>query len=161
MQLEMNHVLFATDLGPRGPEIFRYAASLAMRYDAALHVLHVLEKPRAMRHSAYRHFISDELVEDWREDVHDEVAETIRGRLEKFCLSSLTPPERERVRIETIRALDGHPARVILAEARRIPVDCIVVGSNRYSALGEIVVGSVAHALTLRSDIPVLLVPLR
>jgi len=55
----------------------------------------------------------------------------------------------------------GQPAEAIIKEAKRVNADVIVMGSHGHSAFGEMLLGSVAHKVTQRSPVPVLLVPVR
>ncbi|MFP5407275.1 MAG: universal stress protein, partial [Gammaproteobacteria bacterium] len=57
------------------------------------------------------------------------------------------------------RALTGEPAPRLLAEAEALSVDLIVIGSRGHSALEEMFLGSVAHTVSMKSRVPVLLVP--
>lgn len=63
--------------------------------------------------------------------------------------------------VRDIRVLAGHPAEVILKQAKKERADVIVMGSHGHTAFGEMLLGSVAHKVTQRSEIPVLLVPAR
>jgi nucleotide-binding universal stress UspA family protein len=38
--------------------------------------------------------------------------------------------------------------------------DVIVMGSRGHSTIGELLLGSVAHKVTMKADIPVMLVPI-
>jgi nucleotide-binding universal stress UspA family protein len=159
MQLVMERILYATDLGPRGPEVFRYALSLAEHYGAEIHIVHVVELPRAIRNATYQRFMSEDPLESWREGRQREVIETIQTRLERFCQSAMDADTACRARVADISVLEGPPARTILRRADDIDAHCIVVGSRRYSPLGEMVIGSVARKLTSRSRRPIFLVP--
>ena len=150
--------LLATDLGPRGPDVLRCAASLAHRLNARLHVVHVIEPL-----SEFAQFwISTTLPEEVRRAHHAEtyasVREALQQRLDTFCRETLED-HAERL-IADIQILEGPPARVILAEARRINADLIVMGSHGHSAIGEAMLGSVAHQVTMKATVPVLLVPI-
>ena len=52
----------------------------------------------------------------------------------------------------------GRPDQAILAEARRIRADAIVMGSHGHTSVGELLLGSTAHRVVQRAMIPVLLV---
>lgn len=55
------------------------------------------------------------------------------------------------------KTLDGDPAEAILDAAARINADLIVMGSHGFSAMGELVMGSVSHAVTLGTGLPCLI----
>ena len=48
----------------------------------------------------------------------------------------------------------------VLSEQKRLAADLIVLGSHGHTALGEMLIGSVAHKVTVKSPVPVLLVPI-
>lgn len=160
MHYTIKNILFATDLGPRGPEIFRCAASLAERYGADIHIVHAVEPPQMFRDSLVNRYVSPGPLESFKERGYAEALMEIESRLEKFCRTSLEAEDCCHARVAGIRVLEGAPAQTILREADRVNADCVVLGSNRYSALGEMVVGSVARKVTLKSRRPVFLVPI-
>lgn len=55
----------------------------------------------------------------------------------------------------------GHAARVVVDEARRLQVDLIVVGSHGHGLLFDALVGSVSAGILRHSPVPVLVVPVR
>ncbi|WP_449191411.1 universal stress protein, partial [Thauera sp.] len=62
--------------------------------------------------------------------------------------------------LTSVRALEGEPARQILDMAKHTLADMIVMGSRGHSAIGELLIGSVAHKVTMKADVPVVLVPI-
>ena len=62
--------------------------------------------------------------------------------------------------IADIQIIEGSPARSILEEAQRVNADMIVLGSHGHSAIGEVMLGSVAHKIAMKATVPVLLVPI-
>src|SRR5574337_621431 len=63
--------------------------------------------------------------------------------------------------IGSVQVLEGYPAETVLAEAERLGADLIVLGSHGHSALGEMLIGSVAHRVSAVATVPVLLVPIK
>ena len=43
MEFDIRTILYATDLGPKGPEVANHAVSLARRFEARIHAIHVTE----------------------------------------------------------------------------------------------------------------------
>ena len=58
----------------------------------------------------------------------------------------------------TTRLAQGRPAPALMAVAREVDADMIVVGSHGYSAYTEIL-GSVSHELVRKSTVPVMVIP--
>ena len=159
MQYIISSLLYATDLGPRGPEVFRYATSLAEHYGSRIHLLHVIEPPQVFRESLADRYLSTEAAAALKEWGHDEARTELEARLERFSQSVMAAEKANRASVADIRVLSGSPAQVILDEARRIKADCIVLGSNHHSAFEGMVIGSVARKVTMASPYPVFLVP--
>jgi nucleotide-binding universal stress UspA family protein len=159
MSFKIDRILYATDLGPRGPDVFRCALSLAERYCADIHILHVIEEPSIIRNNIAERYISASVMEGYRESTFKDTIDKITQRLEQFSRSAIESSESEQVRGVEVRVMTGRPGRVILAEADRIDADCIVLGSHRYSGVNDMIIGSVARKVTLRSRRPVFLFP--
>ena len=73
-------------------------------------------------------------------------------------LSELTA--RAECAIASVRALEGDASRRILDVDKHVLADVIVMGSRGHSTIGELLLGSVAHKVTMKADIPVMLVPI-
>ena len=159
MAFKINRLLYATDLGPRGPDVFRCAVSLAEQYGADIHIVHVIEEPSILRNNIAERYISSSVLSTYRESTFDEAVDEIKRRMEQFSRSTLESEEAVYARVAEIRVLTGRPGRAILAEAERIDADCIVLGSRRYSGVNDMVIGSVARKITLKSRRPVFLFP--
>jgi nucleotide-binding universal stress UspA family protein len=155
MSYDIDNILYATGLGPRGPEVFRHAVGIAQRFGAKLHVITVAQ---LREQPLVTDFISHE---EWDRN-HDESVERLRTalqeRIEAFCATH--PDLDARSVIASVQVLEGNVSRAILATAKRIGADLIVLGSHGHSPLGELLIGSAAHKVTVESDVPVLLVPI-
>lgn|SRR5690554_2635672 len=159
MAFKIDRLLYATDLGPRGPDVFRCAASIAEQYGATIHIIHVIEEPSIIRNNIAERYISSSVLGGYRESTLDEAISEIKRRLEQFTRSTLESEEAVKARVAEIRVLTGRPGRAILAEADSIDADCIVLGSRRYSGVNDMIIGSVARKVTLKSRRPVFLFP--
>ncbi|MDX1654039.1 MAG: universal stress protein [Candidatus Competibacteraceae bacterium] len=159
MNPDIRTILYATDLGPRGPEVFAHAAAIARRFGAAIHIVHGVEPMGEFVHSLMDTYVPAEVLEELRQENLDQRHGEIQRRLEVFCRDELHTDTQESVK--DVRVVEGRPERVILDEAARLQADMIVMGSRGHTALGEMLLGSVAHKVTLEAQVPVLLVPLR
>jgi nucleotide-binding universal stress UspA family protein len=155
---DVKTILYATDLAPGASEVFRYAMSLAHRYDAKIVVVHAVEPLSPSAQSMVNVYLGKETTEAHRREVQEQLVNETRDRLEQFCeTDECTDPEGEN-RVAEVRVVDGKPAQVIFAEAERTGAGLIVMGSHGHSAVGEILLGSTAHKVVQHAAIPVLLV---
>ena len=154
-------ILYATDLGPHSAEVFNHAFSLAKQYGAEIHMVYALEPMSDYAQSLIEILVPPDTLKTLHQDGFEQVNQEMHRRLEKFCEEYLHP-EVETV-VTDLRVIEGHPAQVILEEAKRIGADLIVLGSHGQTALGEMFMGSVAHKVLMRARnlrIPVFLVPI-
>lgn len=82
-------------------------------------------------------------------------------RIEKFCAEEMADDEIFPHGGPVPVVVEGEAASVVLKMADDEDVDLIVMGSHTHSAIGELVLGSVARKVTHQSKRPVLLVPLK
>ncbi len=153
-------ILYASDFGPDSRKSFRMAVTLADSNNAKLTYMHAI-KPLGQTAEM---MISGYMTEDQLKVMQLNGVETIRKeintRIEKFRAEEL-PADfhlsqgRPQCRIE-----QGKPVEQILAVAKEINADLIVMGSRTHSTLSQLVIGSTAHQVLMRSDRPVLIVPL-
>lgn len=155
MSYEIRSILYASDLSPRSPAVFRHAVGLALRFDAKLHAMTVSLPATGL---PYMEFISQEKFDQIKEAGHNQNEELLRRRIDVF---SEAHPDIEVGRVlASVRAVEGDPARRILDMAKHVLADVIVMGSRGHSAIGELLIGSVAHKVTMKADVPVILVPI-
>jgi nucleotide-binding universal stress UspA family protein len=159
MAYTVKSILYATDLGPHGPEVFSHATAVAQQFGAKIHIVHVVEPMGEYAHSLLVNYLPEDKLNALRREGFDEARQEISRRLEKFCQEKLYAGTAGLV--ASAQVLDGLPYQVILDEAKRINADLIVMGSHGQTALGEMFMGSVAHKVTLKSTVPVLLVPIK
>jgi nucleotide-binding universal stress UspA family protein len=159
MVYTIRNILYATDLGPRSPEIFGHALAIAQQFQAKIHLLHVTEPMSDFAYSLIDTYVPTETLDSLREEGFAEVRKEIQRRLDKFFEEEVQADIQALV--AEVRVVEGMPAEVILEEARHLGADLVVMGSRGHTALGEMLLGSVAHKVTMKSRIPVLLVPLQ
>jgi nucleotide-binding universal stress UspA family protein len=155
MSYSIDRILYATELEPDSPRVFRHAVGIARQFNAKLHIItvsQIKEQP----------LISDFISHEDFDRIHADAAEALRAKLESridaFCAAH--PDLDARGVIAEVHLTEGSATRAILALAGRIGADLIVLGSHGHSPLGEMLVGSVAHKVTVESPVPVLLVPI-
>ncbi len=155
---EIRTILFATDLSPHAPRVFRWAMSLAQRYDARIVVVHALEPLNPTARSMVDLYLPEDTRQKLDAEGRERILARIRERLELFCEEETCTDPAGRDRVQEVRVVEGRPYQAILDEAQRCGADVIVMGSHGHSAVGEVLLGSVAHRVTQRARIPVLIV---
>lgn len=153
MNYAIKSVLYASDLSPRSPMVFRHAVGIAQRFNAKLHAITVS-----------RPGIKPSLLDFGGEENAEQLSAADNPSLElllrRIAVFDQAHPEYQVNNfLASTKALEGDPAKVILEVAKEVSADIIVMGSRGHSALDEILLGSVAHKVTTKTTIPVFLVP--
>jgi nucleotide-binding universal stress UspA family protein len=153
MTYGIQDILLATDLGERSREVLRHAAGFAQRFGARLHLLTVMHGAEGSMVSLDS-YLPEEAIAKLREDAVQRIRERIEG-----MLADLGPDSSQDV-VGSVQILEGNAAETVLAEATRLGAGLIVLGSSGHTVFGEMLIGSVAHRVTVQSRVPVLLVPI-
>ncbi|HSK13857.1 MAG TPA: universal stress protein [Phnomibacter sp.] len=142
----MKNILVPTDLSANALKALNYAAALAQKCDAALHILHTYTLLENV-------FIEGKSMRDaWNEQQKKEKgAELLRIRQD---LAEKYPHVRAECHLFT-----GPTEDAILQYSEKASIDLIVMGTQGASGLAEILVGSVTAGIIGRSKVPVLAIP--
>lgn len=133
-------MLVPVDFSKPAIAALRYAAGLALSFDAELSVLHVVEPVHS----------------DWRMDT---VAQQRRshgetlGRLRQLVASELPPGCRAHAKLH-----QGHPVEAIVGFATRSNADLIVMATRGQAGMKRALIGSVAERVVRHAPCPVLVV---
>ncbi|MGW8313842.1 MAG: universal stress protein [Desulfuromonadales bacterium] len=155
---KVENILYTTGLGSGTPYVFRYALSLAQKYDAKIHIIHGHEPLSSSAQSMADLYMVQETANEVFERTIAEVEQKILERLERLCAeeTSSDPKGRERVASITVAKLPAKQA--ILEEAEKRDIDLIVMGSHRHSVLADAMLGTTTLKVLHQSTIPVLVV---
>ncbi len=155
MSYSINHILYASDLTPRSPAVFKHAVGLALKFEARLHAITVIPPSNNLPVSE---FINQTTIDQIRTAGRDKAQNELQQRIDAFAKAH---PELDVNRVlASVKVLEGDPSRQILDQAKHVLADMIIMGSRGHTAIGEILLGSVAHKVTMKADVPVLLVPI-
>ena len=135
----LEKLLLAVDQSEHSRKAIPAAVELARAGGGAIHVLHVREL----------HYPVPPTV---RGDSPEEAQQMVDGIVEELKDAGVTAEGAVRP------STGGSPAGAILEYAREVGAGMILVGSHGHSALGGLLIGSVAHKLTQLSACPVLVV---
>jgi len=151
-------ILYATDLEAGASLVFRYALSLAQKYDAKIAILHVIEPLTPFGQSLVEQYLSHQESETLHQEARATLTRELEKRLEQFCQEELADDPQGRNRVKSIDVIEAQPALAICDQAEALNVDLIVMGAHRHSAVGDALLGSTAHKVVHRTDRPTLLV---
>ena len=139
-------ILVPVDFSPPSDAALEYARSVAARYDASLHLLHVAEDP-------YRAFYSAEVYVPEVEGLREEVLSDTEKRLK----NQLRPPDVTEFHA-TAESIIGTPAGSIVEYATGHDIDLIVMGTHGRGGMSHLLMGSVAERVVRTAPCPVLTV---
>lgn len=137
------HIVAATDFSQPSEQAVALATHLARTFNASLTLVHVFQYPAALYSESALY--SGELVEPVLEEAEATLSQTVRAITGEVSQVSAT-----------IR--QGVPYEQILATAKELGADLIVMGTRGRTGLAHIMLGSVAEKVVRLSPIPVLTV---
>ena len=135
-EVELNHILFATDFGPGAEKAAAHAFSLAQEHGAQLTLLHVIESAAAY---------TEETVAHQRE-------------INIVRMKRLMPPGGENWCSPEFRVTYGAAIEEILLAAREAKADLIVMGAKPRKSLAGHVPLTIAYNVVTKATCPVLTV---
>lgn len=145
--LVLKHILVATDFGDAAANALAYGREFARRYDATLHVVHVVDDVGA------RLLASAGLPYDVA-PLQADLDQLERRRLEDL----LTEEDQRELRIRLLQRVSTSPARAIVEYAADAKIDLIILGTHGRGAISHLVMGSVAERVVRTAPCPVLTV---
>ena len=144
--VKYNRILFCSDFSENADFAFHYAlASVQRSGHASLYILHVLPEPDAQFWQTYLYEV---------DDVDAKANADINAKIEKNYLSEI--PSQVDV---TVAVRKGKAEQEILAYAREIDAELLVIGRQGSSSLGKHLFGNVAEIIARKANCPVLIVP--
>ncbi len=157
---EIKKILYSTDLSKNARYAFAYAAEIANKHDAKITILHVLEEISHNANVQVASLLGKERWQELQDRNVEQVFDTIKERLDKFCQDTQKELTDCPFIVEDIVIKQGNPGDEILNQADLIDCDLIVMGTHGQSALMNAMLGSTARWVVRRSERPVLVIRL-
>lgn len=157
---KVTHILFATDLSENANRAFPYAASLAEAYNAAVTVLHVIEKMPPNAEILISAFLGYQSLEEFRNKSEGEIIGQIKTRITQFCSEAADRTPECRFMLRNVMVEPGVASKRILSHMATGTYDVLVMGCRGHSPIRETLFGGTANKVTRECRIPVFLVPL-
>lgn len=155
---KIEKILYATGLGPAAPYVFRYALSLAQKYDAQLIAVHGMEPLSAFAQSLVELHISHDQAAEMHRQAHQKAKQRLQERIARLCSTEACLDPQGEHRVSAIHVVEGAPAQVVLQVAAEVDADLIVMGSHRHTMIGDAMLGTTTHKVLHSADRPVLVV---
>lgn len=144
--IELKRILFPTDFSEYSQAAAGYACAVAEKFDAELHVLHVLQDLVAMVPEPGLAFPPPG-------DYMDELKQSAEQALEK-----VPDPDWAKGRNVVREIRQGPPFVEVVRYARDNEMDLVVMGTHGRSGLAHVLLGSVAEKVVRKAPCPVLTV---
>jgi nucleotide-binding universal stress UspA family protein len=157
---KIKKILYATDLSPNSKYAFRYAINSAIKHDAKIIILHVIESMSTAVYAQMGSYVGDEQASKIFEKRAGDALERIRKRLKIFCEKELTDDPKASDRVLSIEICEGFPAEEILEKAKELDCDAIFMGTHSKGVIANTFLGSVAKRVLRRTRKPVFIIPL-
>ncbi|HPR54950.1 MAG TPA: universal stress protein [Deltaproteobacteria bacterium] len=145
---KIKKILYTTDLSLNSAYVFRYALNSAIKHDAKIDILHVLEPVGV--------FIGAS-----SEDTEQSRIETIKKRIKSLTEKDTESDPSIIDRVSEIRVIKKeNPATVILNAVKELKPDILIMGTHSKGVLGNALLGSVAIKVLQKIKIPVYIIPI-
>lgn len=151
-------ILYATDLGPGAPHVFRHALTMAIQHDAELLAVSAIEPLSPFGQSLVELHISHQDAEQRHQDAREQTKVRLQERIARLCDRECGDDPACRNRVTTIAVNEGQPAQVVLTAAEQHDVDLIIMGAHRHTMVGDALLGTTTHKVLHSANQPVLVV---
>jgi nucleotide-binding universal stress UspA family protein len=153
-------ILYATDLSPNSGYVFRYAINSAIRHDAKMVILHVIEMLPPTTRALLSSYLDEGQQEKMSADHLKAADELIKEKLHRIRREEFNDEDDMDERVEAIEICEGYPAEVILKKADAFDCDVIVMGNHGKGIISQTFLGSVSKRVLRRTRKPVFIIPL-
>jgi len=142
--ITLKNILVPFDFSECSDQALRYGLELARKFDATLHLVHVVQDPATQPWAAEGFAIPLlEVTDQWLKEAEERLA------------AAVPDLDRRRARVD---ALLGENYPEVLRYAEEEAIDLIVMGTHGRGGVSHLLLGSIAEKMVRRSPCPVLTV---
>lgn len=141
--IELRNILLPTDFSEPSLTATQYAVELARRFEAKLHLLHVIEDP----------VVYLPMFESYALPSRDEFEQFAQTRLDNWIL----PEDAEGIEVAR-HWVHGTPVVEIVRTIERESIDLVVIGTHGRGFAAHLLIGSLAEKIVRKAPCPVLTV---
>jgi len=153
-------ILYATDLSPNAVYALRYAMNSAIKHDAEVIILHVLEGVDPASRTMLDLYIDEKrhnkIVDEYTAEAKDLIMKRLRALRDK----ELKDHPKLVDKVISIDVCEGFPAEEILSKAEELNCDEIIMGTHSKGIIANTFLGSTAKRVLRRTRKPVFIIPL-
>lgn len=153
-------ILYATDLSRNSAYAFRYAMNSALKHDAKITILHVIEEMSPSAEAVVKLHIGEA---EHEKIIRGAIAQSVSGikkRIQIFCDREMEGRPECFYKVDDIEVCEGYPADEILRRAYEEGFDLIIMGSHGRGTLSHSFLGSTAERVLRRTRTPIYIIPL-
>jgi len=151
-------ILYATNLEASARKAFRHILGIAQRYDAKVHVIHVIPEIETSHQQYAAAILGKEQFKELTENHNREILAKLKGDLRAFADDEQQEHAEYSKTVVSIELLQGHPAVKILQRADELNADLLVFGADTQQESSFL--GGVVKRVLRHSHRPVLIVPM-
>lgn len=162
-------ILFATNLSQNSADAFSHAISLAVRYQANIIILHVMEKIPDYAEGRLKGLLGEKRWEEISKSHEDSARQILIGKkssnnlireaLDQFCVDAgIESPECGYISREIV-IRDGEVVEEIIDQASAFNSDIIIMAARQGILSKDTSIGSHIKGVLRKSRVPVLVVP--
>ena len=160
MPIDIKRILYATDLSYNSANAFDYAINLAIKFDAEITILHVIDEIVGTSADMVRLYLNETQMEENLQKKMTYIHEEINDRLKVFIDQKVADYPELTNKIKSIEICKGYPAEEIIKKADDFHCDVIVMGTHGKGIVSQAFFGSVAKKVLRRIRKPVFIIPL-
>ncbi len=155
-----NSILVTTDLTPHAETVFKHAIMLARQNEAKIHLLYVVPQVDSSVRSYVATVLGSESLDKLERTHQQDALQKIRAELEHFAHTELEDHPEDMQRFAGVDIRIGNPVEQILASAKQLEADVIVMGTHSKGVIEHSFIGSVAERVLQKASCPAFIIPL-